>query len=157
MYIRPCGSGTSFLLGTRRLAAVAFGECGAWRLRHLVPAALGTGGDWPAALRACGASSLRRVAPATLGAPVALGTAAPGAWHHCLSGLTQRPSEASRGPDEPQSVFLGCPQCDLIVMHPFWARWALPTCLNMPYTTIIPTSVCLIRLLEAFRGLQRPR
>ena len=55
---------------------------------------------------------------------------------------------ASRGQDEPQSVFLGCPQCDIIPMYHFWPRWTLPTCSNMPYTTFIPTIVCLIWPLE---------
>ena len=67
------------------------------------------------------------------------------------------PLEASRGPDEPKSVFSGCPQSDIIVTDYFWACWTLPTCSNMPYTTSIPTIVCLVWPLEASRGPQRPK
>ena len=59
------------------------------------------------------------------------------------------PLEASRGPDEPKSVFSGCPQSDIVVIDHFWACWTLPTCSNMPYTTFIPTIVCLVWPLEA--------
>ena len=99
------------------------GACGAWRLRSLAPAALG----------ACGAWRLRRFAPAALGAIFCLG------W----------PLEASRGPDEPESVFSGYPQSNIIMIDHFWARWTLSTCSNMPYTTFIPTIVCLIWPPEA--------
>ena len=104
-------------------------------LRRLAPAALG----------ACDAWRLRRLAPATLGA--ALGAI------FCLGW----PLEASRGPNESKSVFSGCPQSDIIVIDHFWGRWTLPTCSNMPYTTSIPTIVCLVWPLEASKGPKRPK
>ena len=51
--------------------------------------------------------------------------------------------EASRGPDEHKSVFLGCLHSD-IVLYPSLARWTLPTCFNMPYTAFNPTTACLV-------------
>ena len=100
----------------RRLAPAALGACGAWRLRRLAPAALGAFGAW----------RLRRL----------------------------RPPEAQ---NEPKSVFSGCPQSDVIVIDHFWGRWTLPTCSNMPYTTSIPTIVCLVWPLEASKGPKRPK
>ena len=67
------------------------------------------------------------------------------------------PLEASRGPDEPRSVFSGCPQSDIIVTDYFWACWTLPTCSNMPYSTFVPTIVCLVWPLEASRGPDEPK
>jgi hypothetical protein len=67
------------------------------------------------------------------------------------------PLEASKGPNEPKSVFLGCSQSDIIVVNHFWDRWTLPSCSNMPYTTSIPTIVCLVCSLEASRGPKRPK
>ena len=67
------------------------------------------------------------------------------------------PLAASRSPNEPKSVFSGCPQSDIIVIDYFWACWTLPTYSNMPYTTCIPTSVCFVWPAEAFRGPQRPK
>ena len=75
---------------------------------------------------------LRRLAPSQ--APIVTGA------NVCL----RWPPEASRGPKEPRSVFSGCPQSDIIVIDHFWACWTLPTCSNMPYTTSIPTIVCLV-------------
>ena len=83
---------------------------------------------------------LRRLAPAQ--APIVAGAIVCLGW----------PPEASRGPNEPKSVFSGCPQSDIIVIDHFWACWTLPTCSNMPYTTCIPTIVCLIWPLAASRG-----
>ena len=56
----------------------------------------------------------------------------------------RRPLEASRGPNEPKSVFSGRPQSDIIVIDHFWICWTLPTCSNMPYTTFIPHIVWLV-------------
>ena len=67
------------------------------------------------------------------------------------------PPEASRGPNEPESVFSGCPESDFIVSHHFWGRWTLPTCSNMPYTTFNPTIVCLVWPLAASRGPNEPK
>jgi hypothetical protein len=67
------------------------------------------------------------------------------------------PLEASRGPNEPKSVFSGCPQSDIIVIYHFWGRWTLPTCSNMPYTTFIPTIVCVVWPLEASKAPKRPK
>ena len=74
--------------------------------------------------------------------------------YHCLFGL------ASRGLQRPRwaqiSVF-GMSQRDIIVIDHYWACWTLPNCSNMPYTTFIPTIVCLVWPLEASRGPQRPK
>ena len=67
----------------------------------------------------------------------------------------QRPPEAFRGPHEPQSVFSRCPQCCIIVIDHFWPRWTLPTCSNVPYTTFIPSIVCLV-WPEASRAPNEP-
>jgi hypothetical protein len=120
------------------LAPAALGACGAWRLWRLAPAAPG----------ACGAWRLRRLVPATLGAWRLRRLALHLAAFFCLGW----PLDASRGPNEPKSVFSGCLQSDIIAIDHFWGRWTLPTCSNMPYTTSIPTIVCLVWPLEASRG-----
>ena len=58
-------------------------------------------------------------------------------------------------PNEPQMSVFGTSLSDIIMIHHFRARWTLPTCSNMPYTTSIPTIVCLVWPLEASGGLQR--
>ena len=45
-----------------------------------------------------------------------------------------------------------CSQSDSIAMYPSWARWMLPTCSNMPHTTFIPTTVCLVCLQRLRRA-----
>ena len=73
---------------------------------------------------------------------------------NCVAGL------ASRGLQRPRwaqmSVF-GTPLSDIIVIHHFRTRWTLPTCSNLPYTTLIPTIVCLVCPLEASRGPNEPK
>ena len=54
-------------------------------------------------------------------------------------------------------MFSGCPQSDIIVTDYFWACWTLPTCSNMPYSTFVPTIVCLVWPLEASRGPDEPK
>ena len=67
------------------------------------------------------------------------------------------PLEAFRGQHAPESLFSGCPQSDIIVVHHFQVLWTLPTCSDMPYTTLIPTIVCLVWPLEASRGPNEPQ
>ena len=79
----------------RRLAHVGRGACGAWHM--------------------CGAWRLQRLAPASLGTSDAwhLRGLALGARRHCLFGL------ASRGPNEPKSLFWDVPKGDIIVIDHF--------------------------------------
>ena len=69
----------------------------------------------------------------------------------------QTPPEASRGPNEPKYMFSGCPQRDIIMVDNIWTCWTLPTCSNMPCTTLIITIVCLVWPLEASRGPNEPK
>ena len=57
----------------------------------------------------------------------------------------------------PNMCFWDVPESDIIMIDHFWACWTLPTCSNMPYTTFVPTIVCLVWPLEASRGPQRPK
>ena len=124
------------------------GACSAWHLRCLALAAYG----------ACRLRGLDPVVPGPGGAcrlqrlePLALSDW--GVWRRwCLAPLPVWVGiEASRGPNEPKSVFLGCSHGNIVVIHDFWARWT-PTCCNMPCTAFIPTTVSLIEPLEASRG-----
>ena len=67
------------------------------------------------------------------------------------------PLETPTSPNEPESVFSGCPQSDVIVVDRFWGRWTLTTCFNMPHTPFVRTIVCLVWPLKASRGPQRPK
>ena len=91
------------------------------------------------ALAACDAGCLRHTVPLL----------APFSFKLASTGL-QRPKSA-------QITVFGMSKSDVIIIYHFWAGWTLPTCSNVPYTTLFPTIVCLVWPLEASRGPNQPK
>ena len=71
-----------------------------------------------------------------------------GLWE-ALEAIGAKRRKGLQRPRLAQMSVFGTPLSDLIAILHFRARWTLPTCSNMPYTTLIPTIVCLVWPLEA--------